>query len=124
MKRHYETVFILTPVLSQTQVEETVDKVQNFLKGKNAIIESHESWGLKKLAYSIDNKTTGYYELIQFQIDYTKASKNIISDLDLIFKRDERVIRFLTVKLDKYALVYAKNRIQKIKSLKIDHYGR
>lgn len=114
MKRHYETVFILTPVLSKIKVEETVDKVQNFLKGKNAIIAVHESWGLKKLAYSIDNKNTGYYELLQFQIDDSKAS-NIISDLDLNFKRDEKVIRFLTVKLDKYALIYAKNRIQKIK---------
>lgn len=122
MKRHYETVFILTPVLSKTQVEETVNKVQNFLKGKNAIIEYHESWGLKKLAYSIDNKTTGYYELIQFKIN--DISKNIISDLDLNFKRDEKIIRFLTVKLDKYALVYAKNRIQKIKYLKIDRYDR
>ncbi|AGC67012.1 30S ribosomal protein S6 [Candidatus Uzinura diaspidicola str. ASNER] len=126
MKRHYETVFILTPVLSQIKVEETVEKIQNFLKEKNAMVEYHESWGLKKLAYSINNKTTGYYELIQFQIDYTKASKNknIISDLDLNFKRDEKVIRFLTVKLDKYALVYAKNRIQKIKSFKIDNYDR
>lgn len=126
MKRHYETIFILTPVLSQIKVEETVEKIQNFLKEKNAIIEYHESWGLKKLAYSINNKTTGYYELIQFQIDYTKASKNknIISDLDINLKRDEKVIRFLTVKLDKYALVYAKNRIQKIKSFKIDNYDR
>lgn len=123
MKRHYETVFILTPVLSQIKVEETVDKVQNFLKGKNAIIAYHESWGLKKLAYSIDNKFTGYYELIQFQIDDSKAS-NIISDLDLNLKRDEKVIRFLTVKLDKYALIYAKNRIQKIKSFKIDNYDK
>lgn len=126
MKRHYETIFILTPVLSQIKVEETVEKIQNFLKEKNAIIEYHESWGLKKLAYSINNKTTGYYELIQFQIDYTKASKNknIISDLDINLKRDEKVIRFLTVKLDKYALVYAKNRIQKIKYFKIDNYDR
>lgn len=119
MKRHYETVFILTPVLSQIKVEETVDKVKNFLKVKNAIIAYYESWGLKKLAYTISNKTTGYYELIQFQIDDSKASK-IISDLDLNFKRDEKVIRFLTVKLDKYALIYAKNRIQKIKSIKIN----
>lgn len=126
MKRHYETVFILTPVLSQIKVEETVEKIQNFLKEKNAIIDYHESWGLKKLAYSINNKTTGYYELIQFQIDNTKASKNknIISDLDINLKRDEKVIRFLTVKLDKYALVYAKNRIQKIKFFKIDNYDR
>jgi small subunit ribosomal protein S6 len=122
MKRHYETVFILTPVLSKIQVDETVNKIQNFLKVNNAIIEYHESWGLKRLAYSIDNKTTGYYELIQFQINDT--SKKIISDLDLNFKRDEKIIRFLTVKLDKYALLFAKNRIQKIKSFKIENYDR
>lgn len=116
MKRHYETVLILTPVLSQHQLEETVNKVQNFLIEKNAIIESHESWGLKKLAYSIENKTTGYYELIQFRIDNTK-DYNTISDLDLNLKINEKVIRFLIIKLDKYALVYAKNRIQKIKSI-------
>lgn len=123
MKRYYETVFILTPVLSETKVEETVDKVQNFLKEKNATLLWNESWGLKKLAYSIDNKTTGYYELIQFQIDALKAS-NIIKEFDLNLKRDEKVIRFLTVKLDKYALIYAKNRIQKIKSFKINPYDR
>lgn len=123
MKRHYETVLILTPSLSQLQIEETVDKIQNFLKEKNVIIDSHESWGLKKLAYPIDNKTTGYYELIQFQIDEPKAS-NIILDIDLKFKRDEKVIRFLTLKLDKYALIYSKNRIRKIKSLKRDNYDR
>lgn len=123
MKIHYETVFILTPVLSKIKVEETVDRVQNFLKGKNAIIAYHESWGLKKLAYSIDNKNIGYYELIQFQIDYSKAF-NIISDFDLNLKSDEKVIRFLTVKLDKHALIYTKNRIQKIKSFKRDNYDR
>lgn len=116
MKRHYETVFILTPVLSLLEVAETVNKVQNFLIENNAIIESHESWGLKKLAYSIKNKTTGYYELIQFKIDYPKNSR-IISDLDLNLKINEKIIRFLILKLDKYALIYAKNRIQKIKSI-------
>lgn len=122
MKRHYETVFILTPVLSKNQVEETVNKVQNFIKGNNAIIENHESWGLKRLAYSIDNKTSGYYELIQFKID--DNYKNLISDLDLNFKRDEKIIRSITVKMDKFALIYAKNRIQKIKYFKIDNYDR
>jgi len=119
MKRHYETVFILTPVLSQIKVEETVDKIKTFLIKKNAIIAYHESWGLKKLAYSINKKNTGYYELIQFKIDNTKASKNknIISELDIILKRDEKVIRFLTLKLDKFAMIYSKNRIQKINSI-------
>lgn len=116
MKKHYETVFILTPVLSKHEVEETVNKVQNFLLEKNAVIELHESWGLKKLAYSINNKTTGYYELIQFKIDYTKNSR-IISDIDLNMKINEKIIRFIILKLDKYALVYSKNRIQKIKSI-------
>ncbi|WP_103326743.1 30S ribosomal protein S6 [Bacteroidetes bacterium endosymbiont of Geopemphigus sp.] len=116
MLKHYETVFILTPVLSQSQVEETVKKFQDFLKENASKIDHYESWGLKKLAYPIDKKKSGYYELLQFHVDEKTASKNIVSDLELQFKRDERVLRFLSVNLDKYALEYAEKRRQKIKS--------
>lgn len=116
MLKHYETVFILTPVLSQNQVEETVKKIQDFLKDNGAKTDHHESWGLKKLAYSIDKKKTGYYELLQFQIEDQAESKNIVSALELHFKREERILRFLTVRLDKYGLEYAEKRRQKIKS--------
>ena len=48
---HYETVFILNPVLSDEQTKETVLKYEKFLTSKGAKFVSKEDWGLKKLAY-------------------------------------------------------------------------
>lgn len=110
---HYETVFILTPVLSDAQVEEAVKKFEDLLKGNNAVITNQENWGLKKLAYPIELKRNGFYHLIQFE-----AEGSLIGTLETEFKRDERVLRFLTVKLDKHAVEYAKKRVEKRKTQK------
>ncbi len=109
MKNHYETVFILTPVLSESQVKETVQKFKDFLTGKGAEIIWEEDWGLKKLAYPIQHKKTGFYHLIEF-----KADPEIIERLDLEYRRDERVMRHLVVRLDKYAAEWAEKRRKKI----------
>ena len=111
---HYETVFILTPVLSDIQVEEAVKKVEDFLKENNAEIVANESWGLKKLAYSIQNKRNGFYHLFEFKTE----NHDLVAALELMYKRDERVIRFLTVKLDKHAIEWAEKRRTKLKSEK------
>ena len=60
---NYETVFILNPVLSEDQIKETVQKYEKFLTSKGAKIISKEDWGLKKLAYPIQNKKSGFYHL-------------------------------------------------------------
>ena len=65
---NYETVFILTPDLSEAQVKEAVAKFVGILKGEGAEIVNEENWGLKKLAYQIQKKTTGYYQLVEFQL--------------------------------------------------------
>lgn len=109
---HYETVFILTPVLSDYQVKEAVEKFSNFLKEKNANIVNQENWGLKKLAYPIQLKRNGFYNLIEFQ-----SLGDIISKLDTELKRDERVIRFIIIKLDKHAQNWAKERINRKKNI-------
>jgi len=110
---HYETVFILTPVLSDSQVEEAVKHFGTLLKENNATIVSQENWGLKKLAYPIQLKRNGFYALIEFE-----AAGEAINTLEVAFKRDERVLRFLTVKLDKHGIEWAKKRQEKIKSEK------
>ncbi|MDR2122597.1 MAG: 30S ribosomal protein S6 [Flavobacteriaceae bacterium] len=110
---HYETVFILTPVLSDSQVEEAVKSFENLLKENNATIVNQENWGLKKLAYPIQLKRNGFYNLLEFE-----APGDIVNTLELAFKRDERVLRFLTVKLDKYGVEWARKREEKVKSLK------
>lgn len=111
---HYETVFILTPVLSDAQVEEAVKKAEDFLKENHAEIVHKENWGLKKLAYPIQNKRNGFYHLIEFKTE----NHELVSALELMYKRDERVIRYLTVKLDKHGVEWAEKRRAKLKSQK------
>ncbi|SMP09953.1 30S ribosomal protein S6 [Chryseobacterium profundimaris] len=110
---NYETVFILTPVLSEAQVEEAVNKYVDLIKEKNCEIVAKENWGLKKLAYPIQLKKNGFYTLIEF-----KGEGSVVADLELAFKRDERVIRYLTTKLDKHAVDYAVTRRTKVKAAK------
>ncbi len=102
---NYETVFILTPVLSDVQMKEAVDKFKGLLTAEGAEILNEENWGLRKLAYPIDKKSTGFYQLLEF-----KADPTVIAKLELNFRRDERVIRFLTFRMDKYAAEYAAKR--------------
>ena len=104
----YETVFILTPVLSDVQMKEAVEKFKGVLQAEGAEIINEENWGLKKLAYPIQKKSTGFYQLVEFNADPT-----VIDKLELNFRRDERVIRFLTFKMDKYAVEYAEKRRNK-----------
>ena len=66
---NYETVFILNPVLSEDQAKDTVDKFVKVLTKANAEIINTENWGLKKLAYPINKKSTGFYNLIEFTAD-------------------------------------------------------
>ena len=105
----YETVFILTPVLSDEQMKETVAKFKKLLTDNGAEILNEEAWGLKKLAYNIEKKTSGFYNLIEF-----KAEPTLINKLETGYRRDEKVIRYLTVKLDKYAAQYAEKRRNKL----------
>jgi len=104
--RNYETVFILTPVLNESQVQETVEKFTQVLKENSADILSTEAWGLRKLAYPIQKKSTGYY----FVVEFTATSGAVINTLELAFRRDERIIRFLTTVLDKHAVAYNQRR--------------
>ena len=101
----YETVFILTPVLSDVQMKEAVEKFRDFLVQNGANMVNEETWGLRKLAYTIQKKSTGFYCLFEFEGEPT-----IVKKLDVAFRRDERVLRFLTFRLDKYAIEYAEKR--------------
>ncbi|MGB1268531.1 MAG: 30S ribosomal protein S6 [Flavobacteriaceae bacterium] len=101
----YETVFILNPVLSETQIKETVKKYEDFLISKGAKMVSKENWGLKKLAYPIQHKKSGFYHLFEFQV-----AGEAIDGYELEFRRDERVMRYLTVRLDKHAIAWAEKR--------------
>lgn len=106
----YEAVFIMTPVLSDEQMKETVKKYQSLLKEHGAEIVYEDNWGLRKLAYPIQKKGTGFYYLIEF-----KAEGKVVDVLETAFRRDEKMLRFLTVKLDKFAVAYNEKKHSKKK---------
>ena len=108
MTKRYETVFILTPVLSAEQVKETVAKFKESLKDGGAKLLHEEDWGLKKLAYPIQKKSTGFYHLFEYE-----APGELIAKLEVDMKRDERIMRFLTVSMDKHAIAFAESRKQR-----------
>ena len=105
MLNQYETVFIATPVLSDVQMKETVKKYRDFIVENGGEIVHEEDWGLRKLAYPIQKKTTGFYYLLEF-----KAEGALIEKLETQYRRDERIIRFLTFKMDKYSVEYAERK--------------
>ena len=105
----YETVFILTPVLSDDQMKETVAKFRKLLTDNGAEILNEEAWGLRKMAYAIEKKSTGFYCLVEF-----KGEPSIVNTLETGYRRDEKVIRYMTVRLDKYAAQYAEKRRNKL----------
>jgi small subunit ribosomal protein S6 len=110
MVNHYESVFILTPVLSDDQAKEAAKKIKKKLSDLKAKVIHEEHWGLKKLAYPIQKKSTGFYHLFQF----TSERSDIVTQWETQLKRDERVLRYLTVKLDKHALAYEEKRRAKV----------
>ncbi len=104
-KNNYETVFILNPALSEDQMKDTADKFVQILKDNGADVINVEHWGLRKLAYPIQNKTTGFYNLVEFNVE-----GSVVATLETEFRRDDRILRFLTVALDKHAVDYNERR--------------
>ena len=105
MLNQYETVFIATPVLSDVQMKETVQKYRDYITATGGEIVHEEDWGLRKLAYPIQKKSTGFYYLLEF-----KAEGALIEKLETQYRRDERIIRFLTFKMDKHSVEYAERK--------------
>ena len=105
MNKRYETVFILTPVLSEEQMKETVKKYASTIEELGGKVVFDQNWGLKKLAYPIQKKTTGFYQIFEFE-----GPADLTAKLELIYRRDEKVLRYLVVTLDKHGIAYNENK--------------
>jgi len=105
MQTQYETIIIISPLLTDDQMKEVAVKFRDYLTSNQAEIVHEENWGLRKLAYPIKKKSTGFYNLIEF-----KADPSLIQRLEIEYKRDERVLRFLTVSQNKHAMAFSERR--------------
>lgn len=105
--RNYESVIILTPVLAEKQMQEAIASFRQLITEQGGSIVHEENWGLTKLAYPIAKKSTGFYHIFEF-----KAPPSIIAKLELAYRRDEQVLRYLTIALDKHAVLYNARRVK------------
>ena len=104
---NYEVMFIIDAALEDDKKEAATEMVKSVIAADGEVGKV-DVWGMRKLAYPIQKKSTGFYQLIEF-----KAEPTAIDKLEIAYRRDERVIRFLTVKNEKYAAIYAEKRRNK-----------
>jgi small subunit ribosomal protein S6 len=104
-KNDYETMFILTPELSEAEQKVAADKFVQLIKDNDGEIVSTEHWGMRKLAYPIKKKTNGYYSLVEF-----RAFGDFIPRLEREYRYDDQVMRSMVVSLDKHAVAYNNKR--------------
>ena len=104
--RQYEVTFIVDPVLSGDEIKSTAKTYEDMLKTEGANIVNIDDMGLRQLAYPISKRSSGVYYSTEFQVE----NGSMITKLELALRRDERIIRFLTVKLDKYGIKYNEDK--------------
>jgi len=93
--RVYENVFILTPTLSEEEVDRVVEQMQKVVEGKSAQVDKVEKWGKRSLAYKIKKHTEGYFVLFTIS-----GGGEAIAELERKLKVTDTVLRFLTVRVD------------------------
>ncbi|MDX9834640.1 MAG: 30S ribosomal protein S6 [Desulfobulbus sp.] len=92
--RHYESTFILRPNLGEELTTEIIDRTVGIITGDEGSIICLDRWGIKRLAYEIHKETQGYY----VYLNYAAPSK-AVDEIERIFRIDDRVLRYLTIKL-------------------------
>lgn len=106
-KTNYESVVVLTPVLSEKMMQEAVSSYEKLITENGGELIHKENWGLTKMAYPIQKKTTGFYQIFEFAAE---PDAEIVDKLELAYRRDEQVLRYLCIKLDKHAVKYNERR--------------
>ncbi len=106
-ENHYESVIIVNAALEDTQIENTIKKIEDFITNNGGKIIDIDKWGRKRLAYPIKKSKSGYYVIYRFT-----APADMIKKLERIYKLDETIYRFLTIKLTKKDLEHLNKKLQ------------
>ena len=116
--RHYELTFIVDPVLSNEEIQSIRQTYEDQVKKQGCKIVHVDDLGLKQLAYPLNKRNSGIYYTIEFETETGEA----IAPIELALRRDERIMRYLTVALDKFGVKYNEDKrgglIKKVQRLK------
>ena len=105
IKVMYETIFLTAPNVDEPTYEALVNKITDLIKEAEGEIINLEHWGQRKLEYEMNNFNSAYYTYIEFN-----SLPSVIKRMDREFRYDEKVIRFLTVKVEKHHAAFNKKR--------------
>ncbi|MDP2300892.1 MAG: 30S ribosomal protein S6 [Ignavibacteria bacterium] len=100
-KNMYESAVIINAALDDAQIEAIITKIQDTIQLNGGTISVLDKWGRKRLAYMINKSKIGFYVIFRFE-----APSEAISKLERVYRLEESIIRFLTIKLDKFAVEY------------------
>jgi len=98
---HYESVFILTPVLDTQGVEKAVNECINIIQKEGGNIVHQENWGIQELAYPINKQKRGFYVVLEFE-----SAPEVVKKITTYFRRSEQIIRHIVCKLDRHGIEY------------------
>jgi small subunit ribosomal protein S6 len=108
-KNNYESAIIINAALEEEQIEATIKRIEDLIRVNSGEIIDIDKWGRKRLAYSVNKTKSGYYIIIRFN-----ALPELVSKLERMFQLDEYIFRYLTIRLDKFAIEYLdKSKAQK-----------
>ena len=104
--RHYELTFIVDPVLSNEEIQSVRQTYEDQVKKQGCTIVHIEDGGLKQLAYPLNKRNSGIYYTIEFAAETGEG----IAPIELALRRDERIMRYLTISLDKFGVKYNEDK--------------
>jgi small subunit ribosomal protein S6 len=108
-KNNYESAIIINAALEEDQIEATIKRIEDLIRVNGGEIIDIDRWGRKRLSYAVNKTKSGYYIIIRFV-----ALPELVSKLERMFQLDEYIFRYLTIKLDKFAIEYLdKSKAQK-----------
>lgn len=110
-ERVYESTYLITPELNEGLYDEIIKRFNKLIEDNGGKFINQEIWGYRKLAYPINKRETAYYVFQEFT-----APSDMVHVLEREFNYDERIIRYLTVKLDKHMLAWNEKRRSKLKN--------
>ncbi len=90
----YEAMLIVIPELDEEQVENTISRFQTIIERTGGEVGNVNHWGRRKLAYEIDDRTDGFYAVMEFS-----AGERTLVELKRILRVSDDVLRHMIVRL-------------------------
>lgn len=93
--RKYETMYILRPTMEEEARTQTVERFNALVAEQGGTMTEVKEWGIRKMAYPIQDFKEGYYVLLHFD-----AEPEAVAELERVFKITDDVIRYMTIRQD------------------------